>query len=112
VHVSGGSRIHGQGGLTSFFLLQPPLSFFLLLFFPSFLPYFSLTCKHVGGGAGAPPAPTLDPPLHVAMISPCWMQTKNEGPDRRPEVGLNGSLKFDPKIEEEKVPIQTPHHCF
>jgi hypothetical protein len=26
--------------------------------------------------------------------------------------GLNGSLKFDPKIEEEKVPIQTPHHSF
>jgi len=36
-----------------------------------------------------------------------------EGPDRRPEGGggLNGSLKFDPKIEEKKVPIQTPHHC-
>ena len=39
--LSGGSRIHGQGGLTSFFLLQPPLSFFLLFFFPSFLLYFS-----------------------------------------------------------------------
>jgi len=28
-----------------------------------------------------------------------------EGPDRRPEGGgLNGSLKFDPKIEEKKNP--------
>jgi len=25
--------------------------------------------------------------------------------------GLNGSLKFDPKIEEKKISIQTPHHC-
>ena len=34
-------------------LLPPPapLSFFLLFFFPSFLPYFSLMCKHVGGRA-------------------------------------------------------------
>ena len=53
-------------GLTSFFLLQHPLFFFLLFFFPSFLSYFSLMSKHVGG-AGAPPAPTLDPPLGQSM---------------------------------------------
>ena len=47
-------------------LLPPPapLSFFLLFFFPSFLSYFSLMSKHVGG-AGAPPAPTLDAPLII-----------------------------------------------
>ena len=63
---SGGSRIHGQG---ADILLPPPapLSFFLLFFFPSFLPYFSLMCKHVGG-AGAPPAPTLDPSLSLALL--------------------------------------------
>ena len=50
------------GGLTSFFLLQPPpllLSSLLLLLIP--LLFFLVV--QARRGAGAPPAPTLDPPL-------------------------------------------------
>ena len=73
VPVSGGSKICLLGGLIS--LLLPPAPPFLLppsflsSSSPSFLPLFSMVFWGVGG-AGAPSAPPIDPPLiiHGVMV--------------------------------------------
>jgi len=59
-----------QGGADLFFLLSlPPFSSFLHLFF--FISYLTYPCLSMVaaavGGAGAPPAPPVDPPLGVTV---------------------------------------------